>query len=378
MRRNPVSLVAWGHPRNPHTFSGAALHVANALHRANLLRSEYDAKILRPSDILRGAYSLARLRSMLTAPSKFKWPSRRWIWSRAGSKILSKRLSQRIRRAGDRGPFLQIGTLVRIDEDLGPHFMYTDMTIAQARRAQRFKISELSDDALDEAEAIQRKRIDEAEHIFCLSQWCADSLIEDCGAAPDKVTVVYAGSNLNLPAGVQQERSEHEILFVGIDWERKGGSLLLEAFRHVREAIPDAVLTIVGSTPKTDQPGVNVEGFLSKRAPESHHRLAKCYLRATCFCLPTLFDPFPFAILEAASVGLASVAIDNGSRREAVVDGETGLLIRDADPAQLAEALIWMLSNPDQAYAMGAAARARVTTRFTWDAVVERIFAAAQ
>jgi glycosyltransferase involved in cell wall biosynthesis len=372
MNEPNFSVVAMGHPSDPRTFSGYSRALTRELHIQDCLRYEYDANPQRFADKLR-ALALVQKRPLRLHPHY----SRRWLWSRRGPRLLSDRLAEKIRRNTDRGPFLQIGTLVEIPAEFGPHFMLTDMTIPQARRANQFRISELSDADLDIAVGVQAQRFEEAAHIFVLSEWTAASVREDFGVSCDRITVVYAGSNLELPSGVVDKRRPREILFVGIDWERKGGPLLAEAFAIVRRAVPDARLTIVGCSPPLSGEGIQIEGFLSKRDPAQLERLARCYQRASCFCLPTLFDPFPNAIIEAASVGLPCVAVDNGSRREAIVEG-TGLLADRAEPEAVADALIELLRDPERTAAMGIAAKAHAEANFTWGRVVSRIVAVAK
>ena len=87
-----------------------------------------------------------------------------------------------------------------------------------------------------------------------------------------------------------------------------------------------------------------------------------------------MFDPFPNAIIEAASVGLPTVAIDNGSRREAVVDGVTGRLAA-ASPESVADALSELLEDPERCRLQGQAARDYAEAHFTWDRVVDKVMA---
>jgi glycosyltransferase involved in cell wall biosynthesis len=367
-----VSLVGFGLPSDPRTFSGYALNLLRGLREAGAFRREFSAKNVHAFDALGGALLLKRV-----FPRPQVAISRKWMWSRRGNEVLSTRLNRAIGAAGDHGAFLEVGTLVRIDPKFGPHFQLTDMTIAQARRTGHFAIGALPASFLDEAEGVQREILAGAAHVFVLSDWTARSIIDDCGVPSDRVTVVYAGSNLRLLEGLVVPRKHHEILFVGIDWVRKGGPLLLEAFREVRKAIPDATLRIVGCDPWAEggrpEQGVLVEGLLDRRDPTQYERLCRCYLEASVFCLPSRFDPFPNAIIEAMGVGLPAVAFDNGSRREAVVDGVTGFLAKDGDVADLARALVRILAEPERREAMGRSAQERVRSEFTWKRVVERI-----
>lgn len=363
-----LSLFAFGHPSDPRTFSGYSCNLARAMALRGLLRSEYSIKDLRASDVLTGAFRGSMANGRLTPKI-----NREWMWSRRGNARLASRLHRRISAGLDRGPFLQIGTLVSLPEALGAHFVLTDMTIPQACESGYFDVAGMSDRAQREALEVQGKVLENARVVFTLSEWTRRSVIEDFGIHAEQVQVVFAGSNLVIPGDLVQQRNPREILFVGIDWQRKGGDVLLEAFRLLRGRFPDVTLTIVGCRPPVDEPGIRTEGFLDRRIPADAEKLARCYLRAGCFCLPSLFDPFPNAIIEAAAVGLPSVAIDNGSRREAIIDGKTGCLASEATPLAVADALSRVLENEEQRQAFGLAAKIHAERHFTWDRVIDKI-----
>jgi glycosyltransferase involved in cell wall biosynthesis len=298
------------------------------------------------------------------------------MWSARGSDILSNRLDKVIQNCGDAGAFLQVGTLVRISSSHGPHLMRTDMTIPQACRAQHFAVSGLSKQAIAKAVRQQSEILHGATHVLAASRWTAESLLRDFDISPHRLSVVYTGGGLRIPHSANESRIRREILFVGFDWERKGGPLLYDAFLRVRKRFTDATLRIVGCRPRIRHPSVFVEGRLDKGDPLQYEQLIRCYLRASCFCLPSLFDPFPNVIIEASSAGLPTVAINNGSRQEAVRHGETGLLVESSDPECLAEALCNLLKDPQRCSTMGVAARHYTRSNFSWQRALDLIGAA--
>jgi glycosyltransferase involved in cell wall biosynthesis len=85
------------------------------------------------------------------------------------------------------------------------------------------------------------------------------------------------------------------------------------------------------------------------------------------FVLPSRFEGFPLAVLEALLVGTAVVASDVGSVGEAVRDGETGLLVPSEDPDALADALRRLLADGALREALGTQGRRLVLSRFTAD-----------
>lgn len=93
---------------------------------------------------------------------------------------------------------------------------------------------------------------------------------------------------------------------------------------------------------------------------------------ADIFVLSSRQEGFPITILEAMAAGRPIVATDVGGCAEAVVHGETGLIVPPEDPPALAEAIASLLADPERARAMGKAGRERVQREFTVDRMVEQ------
>ena len=83
------------------------------------------------------------------------------------------------------------------------------------------------------------------------------------------------------------------------------------------------------------------------------------------YCLPSLWEGLPNALLEAMALGLPVVASDVDGVPEAVDAGKNGLLTPPSDPAALARALKSLADDPQKRAALGAAAKAAVSERFT-------------
>jgi glycosyltransferase involved in cell wall biosynthesis len=94
---------------------------------------------------------------------------------------------------------------------------------------------------------------------------------------------------------------------------------------------------------------------------------------ADVFVHPSLAEAFPYAILEAMAAGTAIVASDVGGVGEALVDGESGLLVPAGSVPPLGQALIGLLDDPTRRAAMGSSARVRVERLFTREAMIDRL-----
>jgi glycosyltransferase involved in cell wall biosynthesis len=226
--------------------------------------------------------------------------------------------------------------------------------------------------------ARERRVYDGATAIFTFSEFVRQSFVNQVGVPADKVVAGYVGPNLDLtsirPRAARRPDAPPTILFVGKEFERKGGDVLLAAFRRVRTHLADARLTIIGPPDLTvDDPGVTSLGFLRKDDPESLRVLTDAYANADVFCLPTRYEPFGIVILEAMFHGLPCIATHDWSIPEMIRDGETGYTVPVGDEVTLADRLTSLLSDPTRARAMGDAGLAHARERFTWPNVAERI-----
>jgi glycosyltransferase involved in cell wall biosynthesis len=241
-----------------------------------------------------------------------------------------------------------------------PHFVYTDHTHLENFR---YPDVQAATPVSRSWTALERSVYQNANLVFTMSANISRSLVGEYGCAPEKVQCVLAGSNVSAAASESIDPSRfagRNILFVGVDWERKGGPVLLEAFRLLRSAYPDARLTIVGCSPAIVEPGVNVIG----RVPLAE--MAKFYRAASVFCLPTLNEPFGLVFLEAFSYGLPIVATDIGAIPEIVTHGETGYLVTPRDVGGLAARLAGLLDDPQRSERFGAAGRESVLRQYSW------------
>ena len=269
---------------------------------------------------------------------------------------------------------LQVHALFQVAE--APTAVYIDCTHAQS--AQLWPAwNPLKGRSLRRWYERETAIYDSAHHLFAFSEATKSSLVLDYGIDPDKVTVTGAGVNFSgLPtvprAPIESTKpadSAPTILFIGNDFVRKGGEVLLEAFQTVRSVIPNARLQLVGVDPGiTAPPGVEVLGRIGDR-----DRIASLYRSATVFAVPSFFDPFPLVALEAMAFGLPVVSTRQMGTGEMIDDGRTGRLVEPGDSEAVAAALLALLMDPEAARAMGAAASHDVRLRFSWDAVVERM-----
>jgi glycosyltransferase involved in cell wall biosynthesis len=350
------------------TFSGLSYHLFKALREKKAIVGTQTTRRLRLSDILDGAFVVSRGERAVRPRL-----SRRWLWRPSTIEKLSARFANAIDRYPDATAVLQVGTHVVVSRPRLRHYCITDLTVPQAAEAGRFGIGDLAAAELSDAIAAQRRIFDSCTGVFVPTEWARQSVVHDLDQDPGKVIVVGEGASIDpIPPGPEKHASRN-ILFVGYEWENKGGPLLLEAFERVRRHLPDATLTVIGCRPTIGHPGVNILGPLRKNVPREYSRFKDAYANAACLCLLSELDAYGLVLLEAQLCSTPVVALDRGSRHEVLQHGRTGLLVTDAVPTAVADALLTILCNPDASRRMGEAGRCFVEADYTWAAVATRI-----
>lgn len=149
----------------------------------------------------------------------------------------------------------------------------------------------------------------------------------------------------------------------------KGIPSLLEAMPQLREAVPGVRLAIAGGGPdraeaEAEIVRLGIDDVVEVMGPVDD--VPGLLAAADLFVSPSWSESFPYAILEAMSVGMPIVATDVGGVGEAIEDGVTGRLVPARQPDALASAMAGLLTDGDEAARLGAAARARMLERFTF------------
>ena len=247
-----------------------------------------------------------------------------------------------------------------------PHFVYTDDTHLASLRYSGSSAIDLASPHWIKLETSIYHRV---RRNLVMSNFIRDSLIQDYGCDPSRVVVVGAAPNLPATNATPDNAgySNRTILFVGIDWQRKGGPLLLDAFRQVLAKIPDARLIVAGCSPVLNAPNVQVLGRVP--LPE----ISTLLLRSSVFAFPSLRAPQGIAAMEALMHGIPVVAGDVGALPEVIEDRKTGRIVPARDSTAFANALIDLLGNPALCREYGEAARRSAPAKFSSSVISERL-----
>lgn len=366
-----ILVLSEGNPETRDSWSGISKSIIAALRE-------------RGHVVHGGDVELTGLERWLAAAVTFATKRRRWsVRFRVGRlpfALRSSRATRLIRRhRGAVDVVLQVGGTFDAGRTAVPFAVLCDSNIRLSQSGAASGHSEASLLTPSEIAAVATREAGvyaRATAIFTLSERTRRSFLDDFGIQPDRVVTMHAGPNFeSLPGDVRAGNpGAPTILFIGREFRRKGGDVLLDAFRRVRAELPDAQLLVVGpQQPVAEGEGITFLGFLNKDTPEGWAALQAAYRRADVFCLPTRFEPFGIVFVEAMHFGLPCIGTRVNAVSEIIVDGETGFVVPPDDAAALAERLLTVLRDRGRAQRMGSAGKERAQRLFTWSAVAEKI-----
>ncbi|MEP0917143.1 glycosyltransferase family 4 protein [Leptolyngbya sp. DQ-M1] len=320
----------------------------------------YEAKL--PRTVLKGLLTL-RTGSLSQANAVFQKNKTAFV-------LKSQQAERRIQRLSKPPDFvLQIfGTYRPAWNNTIPYAMLLDYTTALAERNWSAWATFLSDRSRQDWFECERLAYHRATHIFSMSHVVKRSLIQDYGMPADKITVVGSSGDFQEPYAGEKTFGSRQILFNGSDFERKGGEIVLAAFRQVRRVIPEAKLVVVGKKLPFEEAGIVNPGHIASRSD-----LHQLFLQSDLVVAPAYCDPFPTFLMEAMNYGTPCIVSDRDGMPEIVDHDINGIVIDQITPEQLAEVMINTLNDPQKLTVMSQAARHKMKTQLNWNTIADQI-----
>lgn len=294
--------------------------------------------------------------------------------------LLSKAISDQLTQEDLNCTLLQIGGIYNLKPLINGKsriFSYHDGNLAQAIKSPYFP-KDISKKRIQKSLDYEKHVYENLDKIFTMSEYLKDSFINDFKIEEGKIRTIGAGVNLDvIPSTLKKDYEKKNILFIGIDFYRKGGIVLLQAFKIVRDIYPKAKLNIIGPRniriPPEHSLGVIYHGFLSKNKPTERKVFEKIMNDSSIFVLPSLYEPFGIAPLEAMVYEIPCIVTNAWAFPEMITPDINGDLVKCGDANELAEKIVLLLENPDRLQAMGKAGRELVLKKFTWKSVVNNV-----
>jgi D-inositol-3-phosphate glycosyltransferase len=242
----------------------------------------------------------------------------------------------------------------------------------------------------------ERRVISGADRILAPTPAEAELLVTLYGADPSRIRIVPPGVDQTVffPRPKAEARARLHLantrllLFVGRLQPFKGPDIAIRAVAEASALSPqvmqDVLLAVVGGSTGRGVDHDEVSRLMELAAslgmsdrvvffpPQPHGRLADCYSAADAVLVPSRSESFGLVALEAQSCGTPVIGAATGGLRYVVRDGETGFLVEGHDPAEYAQRIIRLLSNPGLATRLSQCASRHAAT-FSWDATAADI-----
>lgn len=257
-----------------------------------------------------------------------------------------------------------------------PIALWLDSTFASAIDFYPY-YSNLAKETIEKANATTQLALDKADLIMFNSQWGADTTLANYNVNASKIKVVPFGANIEVNRTMEdvkkvvlnKQTNECNLLFVGVEWQRKGGDIAVKvAGELIKRGIP-TTLHIVGVTPPAAVPDYcKVYGFISKHDENGRKFLEELFTNAHFFLLPTRAEMCAVVYAESASFGLPVITTDVGGVSTAIRNGKNGVMLPlDAAISDYCDVIESYFRSPEEYQKFSISSFEEYEKRMNWD-----------
>lgn len=221
---------------------------------------------------------------------------------------------------------------------------------------------------------LDKRAFENATHCMLASDWAKQCAITDYQIPPHKITVAPLGANLDIiPATAELKKEKNktcQLLFLGVEWERKGGQIALDTFYALQKSGMPVHLTIIGCLPPVpvNDKNITVIRFINKNNKDESARLYNILLKTDFLLLPTRAECAGVVFCEAGAFGIPAVTSNTGGISTYVNNGVNGFTLPLAAGADAYAGKILELFSDEDAYRkLCVSSRKNYETTLNWD-----------
>lgn len=226
-----------------------------------------------------------------------------------------------------------------------------------------------------EGNYVDRLAIKKSRLVFYPSEWAADSSCQDYETDKAKVRIVPFGANLESAPAKHRALSRKPskdflMLFVGVEWERKGGEIAFETLIELEKIGVRAKLIVCGCNPPSSivHDRLIRIPFLNRNIETDRKRLEELFWKADLLLVPTRADCSPIVFCEASAYGLPVISTNTGGVSGIIKDGENGILLPPEARGEDYARVIWdILNDHDRYTCLVNSGRLAYEERLNWD-----------
>jgi glycosyltransferase involved in cell wall biosynthesis len=245
------------------------------------------------------------------------------------------------------------------------------------------EFTNLCDETIRNGHRMEQAALSNCRLAVYSSEWAAQTAIANYVVDSRKVKVVPYGANLPRFPSAEEVRQAItsrgsgpcKLLFVGIDWYRKGGDKALLVTARLNQIGLDAELHVVGCKPPAPLPVfVKTYGYLSKSNREHNDLLSRLFKTSDFFILPSKAECAAVVVAEANSFGLPALTTNVGGMGTVVRDGKNGRAFNPASFAQeCADYILQTISSKERYHQLCASSFEEYSRRLNWDSAVHSV-----
>ncbi|MDD4090000.1 MAG: glycosyltransferase [Tissierellia bacterium] len=299
---------------------------------------------------------------------------------------LNELLSERIKRLNFNLIFFGDLLFIPFLEVNLPIIYLSDMTYEQMRI--HYKKSDENQDknsptkVLDSKSLINFERLilEKASKIIYSSEWIKQKAVDFYNIDPNKIEIIEFGANIFAPEhySIDINMDICKLVFIGRDWERKGGDKIMQIYNKLKEDKFPCTLTIIGSSPKQSLhdsgDDLVIIPSIDKSKQKQAEQLNKILAESHFLVLPTRFDAYGIVFCEASAYALPSITANVGGVGQPVKDSKNGFLLSaEAAAEDYAEKIKTVFSDKENYLKLRASSRHEYETRLNWDVWGDKI-----
>ncbi|WP_413167274.1 glycosyltransferase family 4 protein [Capilliphycus salinus ALCB114379] len=214
------------------------------------------------------------------------------------------------------------------------------------------------------------------------SQWAAHSAINDYEVDANKIEIVPFGANVDTVPEASEtlkkcEISKCNLLFIGKDWERKGGNIAYQTLLSLLEMGVDAELLMIGCVPPSEfkHEKLKIIPFLNKNIPEEQEQFSQLLLNSHFLVFPTRADCSPIVICEANAYGIPVITSDVGGIPTILQQGKNGYMLPfSAGGEEYAKQIADHFTNKETYKQLVQSSRQQYDDRLNWNKWAESMY----
>lgn len=234
--------------------------------------------------------------------------------------------------------------------------------------------SNISKASYKQANLIEQRAITNSKTQVYSSNWAAEYVIKNYHASKKNVFTVNFGANIDVSPPKEKLQRDYNgqinLLFLGVNWKRKGGNIALESFNILQNKGYNVSLTICGCKPPNTKEAVNLKiiPFLNKNNSEDYKMFLNILYATHLLIVPTRADCTPIVFCEANAFGIPVITTNTGGVSDIIKNEINGYALPfEAEPIEYAHKVKDLLDNREKLKMLALTAQEKFEKELNWE-----------